>query len=107
MAVQFLMLCHPLHYEFGRILLMDGTSCHKLAYRCASARMSLCADEFLFIWQFYALRFLMLLSFDQVQFGHAGSCANTLTETATAKNAALKDAGTVSSLFEIHTTSNL
>lgn len=29
----------------------------------------------------------------EVQFGHAGSCANTNRETATAKNAALKAAG--------------
>lgn len=29
----------------------------------------------------------------EVQFGHAGSCANTNRETATAKNAALKTAG--------------
>lgn len=31
--------------------------------------------------------------FWQVQFGHAGSCANADAETATAKNKALKDAG--------------
>jgi len=29
----------------------------------------------------------------EVQFGHAGSCANSDRETATAKNAALKEAG--------------
>lgn len=29
----------------------------------------------------------------EVQFGHAGSCANTVRETATAKNEALKNAG--------------
>lgn len=29
----------------------------------------------------------------EVQFGHAGSCANSNRETATAKNAALKAAG--------------
>ena len=31
----------------------------------------------------------------QVQFGHAGSCANASAETADAKNKALKDAGAV------------
>lgn len=29
----------------------------------------------------------------QVQFGHAGACANQASETAVAKNQALKDAG--------------
>ena len=29
----------------------------------------------------------------EVQFGHAGACANAAQETATAKNAALRDAG--------------
>ena len=33
--------------------------------------------------------------FVQVQFGHAGSCANADAETALAKNKALKDAGAV------------
>lgn len=29
----------------------------------------------------------------EVQFGHAGSCANSAKETATSKNAALREAG--------------
>jgi hypothetical protein len=37
---------------------------------------------------------LKLLSFAfQVQFGHAGACANQASETAVAKNQALKEAG--------------
>lgn len=35
----------------------------------------------------------MLLSASQVQFGHAGACANQASETAVAKNQALKEAG--------------
>ena len=34
-----------------------------------------------------------LCSYFQVQFGHAGSCANSDMETATAKNQAFKQAG--------------
>lgn len=32
-------------------------------------------------------------SFPQVQFGHAGACANQASETAVSKNQALKEAG--------------
>ena len=35
----------------------------------------------------------LLFSASQVQFGHAGACANKASETAVAKNQALKEAG--------------
>ena len=37
--------------------------------------------------------FIFLLFLIQVQFGHAGACANQASETAVAKNEALKEAG--------------
>lgn len=36
---------------------------------------------------------MLHLVFPQVQFGHAGACANQASETAVAKNKALKEAG--------------
>ena len=36
---------------------------------------------------------IFLLFLIQVQFGHAGACANQASETAVAKNEALKEAG--------------
>lgn len=47
---------------------------------------------FFFCYLKYLISLLALFS-SEVQFGHAGSCANSLRETAVAKNSSLKEAG--------------